>query len=456
MSTPFTLRPDQLKAVEDLREAYRHGSNAPLLVAPTGFGKTVVFCYIASQMARAQRSVNILVHRAELIDQISRTLDSFSVSHAKISSGKPANDSLVTVSSVQTLVRQLDRHQAPHLAIIDEAHHAVEGNTWGKILTSWNCKRLGVTATPLRLSGEPLALFDTLVQGPTPAQLIHNGFLSPFKIFAPPTVDTSGLHRRAGEYVQSEVEAAVNKPKIVGDVIDHYRRLAHGKRFIAFCPSVKFAVELAAEFNRAGYRTSPVDGRMSDDARRQTIDDLRSGRIDGITSCNLVEEGFDVPAIECGILLAPTLSLGRFLQQVGRCLRPNEGKDVAIIIDHVGNTTRHGFPDEHREWSLAGKVSKQRSKDNGDSVRVCLKCYAAVPSGTQVCTQCGEAFPIKPRKISKEEGELIEMQRKQENRIVQARAETLEDLLAVAREKGRKPGWAYHVWAARQNRRARG
>lgn len=383
----------------------------------------------------------IIVHRKELQDQILRTLAMFNCQ--------------CQVLSVKTLVRRLGVTPEPDLLIIDEAHHCAEGNTWGKILDHWKCMRIGVTATPIRLSGESLGrYFDTLIMAPQMRTLIDQGHLCDFKIYAPPTVDTRGLHVLAGEYNKKEVNERVNKPKITGDVIEHYTRLANGKRFIAFCPSVEFAHRLAEEFTGAGIATSAVDGGMSDTDRRRTIERFSEGSIVGLTSCNLVEEGFDVPAIECGMLLAPTMSISRYRQQVGRLLRSYPGKRIALIFDHVGNVERHGFPDEPIEWSLEPKQKRKRNtEDRPTGVRVCLNCYACAPSATTQCQQCGHDFPIKPRTISKEEGQLIEAQRKKEERKEQGKANSLAELQAIGRLKGRKPGWAYHVWEARQRKR---
>lgn len=451
------LRPYQSTAIEGTRDAFRT-SQSVLLVAPTGSGKTVMFSYVCGSAVAKGKRVWIMAHRVELVDQIAATLKDFNVAFGYIAAGYPKSPAMrVQVASVQTLVRQLANHAKPDLIIVDEAHHATTKNTIGKILAANpQAKVLGVTATPTRLSGEGMGdVFGALVLGPSTQELIDLGALSPVTVYAPPTVDLSGLHVRAGDFVISEAAAAMDKPKITGDAVTHYRKHADGKRAVAFCTSVNHARHVAMEFVNAGYRSVHVDGGMDRSQRRQVVDAFKKGEINVLTSCDLVSEGFDCPGIEVGISLRPTASAGLWIQQVGRCLRTFGGKQRAIILDHAGNTLRHGLPTEDREWTLAGREKSKRAvHGTALSVRVCSQCFASQPSGLAVCRECGYTFPIQARKVEAVEGELQEVIAAKVARKEQGTAKSIEALIELGRARGYKDpiAWANYVYRGRQRR----
>ena len=451
------LRRYQELAVSDLRLAMRLVQSA-LLVMPTGAGKTVVFTEIA-QLAKANgKKVLILVHRRELVTQASAKLKKLGVKHGTISAGSKPSQHWVQVASVQTLVRRLNSYNwKPDLIIVDEAHHAVAGS-WERCLAHYkDAKVIGVTATPSRLDGRGLAShFSTLVQGPSVAKLVESGFLSPHRVFAPPVVaELSNVKTRAGDYAKDQLSDAMDRPTITGDAISHYRRLADGLPAIAFCCSIAHATSVCASFKEAGYRSKLVTGNMPIEERDEAISGLADGRTQVLCSVDVVSEGTDVPAVSCAILLRPTMSEALYLQQVGRILRPQPGK-IAIVLDHVGSTVRHGFIDDIRDWSLDSKPKRKRADEPAPSVRQCPQCFAAFKP-QPVCPCCGFEFPVKPkRQLTQREGELREMRRqdaieRREKRKEQGRARTLPELLALAKKKGYKPGWAFKIFYGRRH-----
>lgn len=438
-------------------------------VAPTGFGKTVVFSYIAQHAQARGNRVMILAHRQELLDQISTSLQRFNVPHGFIAAGYPGHSrAMVQVGSTPTVVRRTTQVATPDLIVVDEAHHATPKNTLGQVLAAFPRARvLGVTATPVRLSGEGMGeVFDRMVLGPSTADLIDAGRLSPVRVYAPPGIDTSGLHMRGGDYAVNELVAAADKPTITGDAVDHYRRLAHGKRAVAFCISVDHAQHVADAFCSAGYSAVRIDGRMDRHERRRIVEAFRQGDIGVLTSCDLISEGFDLPAIEVGISLRPTASTGLWLQQVGRCLRIAPGKGDALILDHAGNTLRHGLPTEPREWSLDGREERRtRTKaERPVSVRICSVCFSASRAGVSVCGSCGHPFPVQARKVASVDGELQEItaariltpeQRRAKQE--QGAAQSLQALIDLARMRGYKAPerWAQYVYEGRQAKQSR-
>jgi superfamily II DNA or RNA helicase len=397
-----------------------------------------------------------------LVDQVSDTLSAFNVAHGVLARGRRAPPSVrVVVASVFTLVRQLAERPAPDLLVCDEAHHATGGSTWGKVMAA--CPKafvLGVTATPYRLSGEGLGQsFDTMVLGPTVRELIDMGSLADYRIFAPKSIDMTGMHKRGGDFVRGELAQRADKPSITGDVIGHYKRLADGLPAVAFCVSVEHAGHVAQQFRDAGYRAVSIDGGMDRDVRRTVVADFKAGRINILTSCDLISEGFDMPGIHVGILLRPTMSLGLHLQQIGRVLRVSPGKERALILDHAGNTFRHGLPDDERDWSLDGDDARKRkaSEDEPLPLRLCKQCFAVLRVSLSACPQCGTPVVVKARKVEQQEGTLEEVDAavlRRERAREQGQAATLEQLIDVGKRRGFRNavGWAKHVFDARRRR----
>lgn len=427
------LRQYQHDIVAKTRAAIASGHKRVLIVSPTGSGKTVLVSYMIQQaLAKGTRCL-FLVHRRELVQQTLRTFAEFNIHGC-------------TVESIQKVSRHPERYSAD-LIVLDEAHHAAAAS-WSKTLKAFgNAYVVGLSATPLRIDGRGLAEhFDTIVEGPTVKNLIDEGYLSRYRLFAPSNVDTTGLHTRAGDWVRSEVDSLVNKPAITGNVVRTYQRLCGGKRAIVFCVSVAHSRAVAESFLLEGISAKHIDGGMNDRERDGAVRAFRSGTIQVLCNCDLFGEGFDCPGIECAILLRPTQSFALFRQQVGRALRPCEGKSEAIILDHVGNSARFGLPDDHVEWSLQGRTSTRKS--SGPGVRICTTCFAANRQGATVCDYCNTPFPVEPRAISAREGELIEIR---ERRAKQGQCRTYEELVVEGKRRGYKNpnGWAYFVSKAR-------
>ena len=462
----IALRKYQTDAVQAVRTAYAQKKRAPLLVLPTGGGKTTIFSYVTASAAAKSKVVYLLCHRAELVKQIAATLARFGTQHQVIAPGPIIRqaqvqqfkahgrtyvhrDARVYVASVQTLVKRLDDYPAPDIIVIDEAHHLTRESTWGKVVDAYpQAKLLPVTATPIRLDGKGLGMgaggfADDIILGPTMRELIDGGFLSPYRIFAPPNaLDLKGVRSRAGDYAKDQLASAVDKPQITGDAVQHYQRLAAGKRAVAFCVSVAHAQHVAEEFKAAGVPAEFLDGTQDALERDARIKRFEAGETLVLSSCDIVSEGFDLPAIEVAILLRPTQSLSLYLQQVGRALRVFPGKTHAIILDHVGAVVTHGLPDEERDWSLDGiSKGKRAANDNAppgvDRVMTCGQCFT-VHLPAPACPSCGYQYPAKERQIEKIDGQLQEldqagmdaMRLRRQQRAMQGQAQTVEALVA--------------------------
>lgn len=486
----INLRHYQEEAVARVRVCFRNVIKSVLFVLATGGGKTVVFTYIAQQMSFRKKRALILVHRVELLRQTSAALNKFDVEHGMINPlYSPSFDNYVQVASVQTIINRLNYLQAvnwiPDLIIVDESHHATAGS-WRKIINHFSelnpkMHTLGVTATPIRSDGQGLGvhhggLFEDLVLGPTPKWLMEEGYLVKAKVLSPPKqFDPSVLKRKRGDYNARDLENLVNKPVITGDAIDHYEQTCKGAPTIVFCVSVAHTEEVAQAFRERGYRFYAIDGTTEDETRKRILNGLADGSVQGVCSCDLINEGTDVPAATAAILLRYTQSLGLHLQQIGRVLRPvyapgynletREGRLAAIaasekpyayVLDHVGNVgswvgsefiPNHGLPEEEHEWSLDGEVKKRGKKKNEEApirIQQCLSCYA-VHEPSPVCPECGHVYEIRNNKPKHVEGQLQEVTedkiQKKEKRQEVGQAESLDDLRKIAEERGYKEGW---------------
>lgn len=465
-SVMLDLRDYQMRAVDAVRDAFRQGKKRPLLVAPTGAGKTVIFCHITGNSIRKGLKTTILVHRAELLTQTHKALERMGVAHGLVAAGKtPDPTQSVQVASVQTLVRRLDRFQTPDLIIVDEAHHACAGS-WQKVMDAYPSARiLGVTATPQRLDGKGLSsAFDALIRGPEVHDLIAQGWLCRPVYYAPTTVDMTGAKTTGGDYNRADAEARVDKPTITGDAVTHYQRICPGVPAVAFCTSIRHAEHVAQAFNAAGYKAAVLDGNLDPIERASRVHALAQGRLHVLTSCDIISEGFDLPVVTAAILLRPTQSLSLHLQQVGRVLRQSPGKERAYILDHVGNCLRHGLAEEVREWSLDG-AKKRKKKDASDVVaphRQCPACFC-IHAPAPLCPQCQHVYAVKERVPEQVAGTLHQLQVDmealkaiRERRMQQGKAQTLEDLIALGKARGYKNpvAWAKHLINARRARAA--
>ncbi len=299
---------------------------------------------------------------------------------------------------------------------------------------------------------------DEIVLGPSVADLINRGFLCKPVVYAPPSnIDLSGVKKTNGDYVTSQLESRVNKPSITGSAVEHYAKLAPGEPCVVFCTTRKHAYDTRDEFINAGFRFEVIHGELDKQTRSDILLKLAKGEIHGVTSVDILTTGTDIPCLSVGILLRPTTSLAQYLQSVGRILRPYPGKTRALILDHVGSCLKFGLPDDDREWSLEGVKKKKRSGDAETKVRQCPKCFAVFEQGP-ICPECQHRIPTKERKLNITEGELkeitkaeIELARRNKRRE-EGRAQTLEDLIKIEKERGYAKGWAY----IRFNSRKRG
>lgn len=474
----ITLRPDQLRAVEDLRAALRTHQSV-LLQAPCGFGKTVVSAYMASGAHQKRKRVIFAVHRRELARQTAKTFDRFGIPYGYIMAGMPPNPfAPVQIASRDTL-RSRPGMLGCDLFIPDEAHLWSGGGGAEMIeeVIKAGAHVVPLTATPARGDGKPMRrIAETIVTGPPVRDLIRMGSLARYKAYAPARPDLSGLHTRAGEYVASEVDALMGRPGVAKDAVRFYREYASGKRMIGFAPSRLRGNEYAQEFRDAGISAEFIDGETQDANRRNVIAAFADGRVKVLMNVALFREGFDLSAqvgydvpIEAVGLYNPTQSLPLAIQMMMRPMRPQDG--AAIILDHAGvtvnrdGTINHGFPDDDREWSLDGNSGAKKSGEATIPTVTCSQCFG-VFRPAPCCPYCGVERETFGREVDEFEAQLEELdperarleadlaqRRKDAARREEGMAKTIPDLVKIAKDRGYKlPGWAVARWKSRGNR----
>jgi superfamily II DNA or RNA helicase len=386
-----TLRPYQERAVAELRAVYASGKRAPVLVQPTGAGKTVIASAITRSATDRGKRVLFLVHRVELLDQSVAKLERAGVTNVRLiradqDLGSPLAP--VTVASIPTLTtpRWLERLPVADLVIVDECHHTA-APTWRRIADAYaGAKLLGMTATPQRSDGAPLGdIFDALVVGSTVKELTELGHLAPCRAWGPPNLLDSG--------------------QLALDPTEAYLTHADGRRGIVFCATIEHAAEVAEDLKTAGVEAATVHGQMAASLRAETLARFAAGELRVVTNVHVLTEGFDDPGAEVCILARKPQHAGTFLQMVGRVLRPATGKTDALLIDLCGSVLEHGLPDSDRTYRLDGEAISCSDRDN--KPRQCPNCGAVFPADDGddgVCPACGLTLPVRPRPIPRSVG----------------------------------------------------
>lgn len=430
------LRDYQEKMIADIHSAWKQGYKRPCAVMPCGAGKSLTAAEIAKRTAAKHNRVLFLVHRQELCEQIFNTFSAYGVDMM-----------YCEIGMVQTISRRIDTTLPPSLIITDENHHCLAAS-YRKIYDSFkNSYCIGFTATPVRLNGGGLGeVNDILITGPTVKELIGRNCLSEFDYYAPPVADLSGLRSRAGDFSADDIEKALNKPKVYGDVISYYRKLADGKKAVCYCAGITSSKAAARMFELDGIPAAHIDGDTPKAKRTEIIEKFRSGEIKILCNVDLISEGFDVPDCAASILLRPTKSLTLYIQQSMRCMRFKEGKR-AVIIDHVGNVHRFGLPDQEFEWSLEPKPQGKKKEKTDDELKIrqCPECFCTHPLAA-VCPNCGHVYPVRERTPEElKEARLAKITETVRNYKKPSECRSRAELSAYGKMKGYKPGWVYYA-----------
>lgn len=466
--THVNLYPDQLDLVTRVRGAIR-SHNWVLMQSATGSGKTrMAMDMITGAAVKGSRSI-FCVPRRELLAQTVETMQEYGVPFGVISpEHKPNPFAPIQIAMTPTLARRLDKIAPPKVLFLDECHYggAELENViaWGKSSGAYG---VGLSATPMKNNGKGMGdWYDHMECGLPVADLMAAGRLSQYRYFGPSSPDLSGVQSRNGEYVQSQVAGFMEEQAaIIGDAVKTYRETAMGKLCVVFATSRKHAGLIQQAFRDAGIAAHTIDGTMDTAARKRLVMGFARREYTVLINVLLLTFGFDLAQaagmnvrVEALSDMCPRKSLPMQMQVWGRALRA--GDEPAVILDHANNWREHGFPDSPREWELTNSKTRQTGERN-EPVRQCPECYfVARPSPS--CPSCGHVYPIQSRMVDEVEGDLQEIDREEmerqrkAKRMDQGRAETLADLIAIAKRDGKNPRWAHHVWDARQRKASSG
>lgn len=430
----ITLRDDQTTALTDTQASFARGNRATVLQAPCGFGKTIVAAEIARLALAKGRRVTISAPRVQLTQQAENTLAELQIRGA-------------VVDTKQALVmRPLDTD----LLIDDEAHYGCS-DAWAARINDLKARggwALGLTASPVPGMDR---CYDDMVRGPEPAWLMEQGHLSRYRAFGPSSPDMANVRFAMSDYgrdyARGQTEELMDKPSVTGDAAEAWLKYARGKRTVGFCVSRKHAWSVAEHLRAHGIRAGYIDGTMSRAERDRIINQFADLEIEWLASVSLITLGFDMGSqigrdvtIEAMHDLDPTRSIPKHVQKVGRATRKKN--HPAILLDSAGNLARNGFPDDEYEWSIVSGVTR-RSSVNGPAVSICSHCFAAFRTAP-TCPYCHSVRELTPREIEQRDGELREIERQADakrKRIEVGRADGLDALVKIAKERGYKTGW---------------
>lgn len=461
---------------DKMDDYFNHGGNRLLIQAPTGSGKSVIMCDWIESVRNNNKPIYFVTHSKNLLRQFSEHLTEIGMPHGLVAPGAPTLRYKVQVISAQSLMSRAHLLDEPYAVLFEEAHHSTSA-TFKKILDLWpHCKLAGMTATPERPDGTPLAdIYDEMILSPSVRWFIDEGYLSDYEYFVPSELDTSGIHRTMGDFNKKELDERLKQSTgRIGSLVENYKKYADGKVGIAFGTSIADSEEIADRFDSAGYNMKPLHSKMSEDLY-DVLNACKNGTQKLISCCDIVGEGTDVKGLEVMLDARPTQSLVVQMQHWGRVLRTKYapgydlstkegrlaaieagGKKRAIILDFSSNYTRHGLPDDEREWSLKPKNKKKLQEKS--TLKRCPNCQRPVLRTVSNCPYCNYLFVTAhttARKIEEKDGELVNIKSMKEHtqqdqqfiiREIARRARNQKQAISIGRELGLNSQGAWFIW----------
>ena len=407
-----TLRPYQSRALQMLYAWFeQHPEGNPCIVAPTGSGKShmiAAFCKNALQEF-PETKILMLTHVKELIQQNASKmrehwpdapLGIFSASIGKKDLGKE-----ITFAGIQSIRKRAEQLGHIDIILIDECHlvsHNDEGS-YRKLITDLtiinpHLRVIGLTATPFRLghgliTDDP-AIFNELIEPVSIESLVEGGYLSTLRSTRTTLrLDTSEVHKRGGEFIESELQAAIDTEKNNREVVEEVlKRAGDRKSWLFFCSGVDHAHHISYLLNQHGIISECVTGETPKKDRENILDDFKAGKIQALTNANVLTTGFDHPDIDLLVMLRPTMSASLYVQMAGRGMRPKSHTDHCLVLDFAGNVAMHGPVTNVQP-------SKKKGEGDGDPpTKVCGECHEICHISVKVCPNCGFQFPAPPEK----------------------------------------------------------
>lgn len=435
------LRDYQKKAIEEITQAHDAGLNRVLLCAPTGAGKSLVFCTLAETWARQGHSVCVVVRGRKLVDQASKRLSKQGLKHGVYMAGHYMYNPIepIQVASIDT-IRARDKKFHADYIIIDEAHFATSMSFHMFIKDHAESKFLSVTATPYPREGLG-HLCDKYVETVHLQDLIDQGYLVPPVYYGAKEIDLKGIKKSAGDYNSKQLGQKMSESVILGDVVKHWIKYGENRPTLCFAATIEHSLRICSEFTKHGIKCEHLDANSTDEQRQDKIDKLSRGDLNIISNVGILGTGVDIPEVSCIIMARPTQSEMLYIQQAGRGTRLSPGKQDFILLDHAGNIHRHGFLSYKREPVLAPK-DKKETTETEIKISTCESCYHIYETVTpNKCPMCGFQKESAERKPADEKdvelAKLIELT--PERRMQQV----IDKIKEVQKERDYKKAWAY-------------
>jgi DNA repair protein RadD len=452
MSALRPLRPHQERALVSLRASLSSGKRRPLLQAPCGFGKTKLAAEIIQRVLDKGRRVAFTVPAISLVDQTVAAFEAEGIDCIGVMQGiheRTDRSQPVQLCSVQTVTRR--KRPDVDLVITDEAHR-MDKEIFRWMNDAPEVPFIGLSATPwARGLGR---YYDDLIIAATTADLIRDGYLAPFVVFAPSEPDLAGVRTVAGDFNEAELADAMDRPKIVGDTVETWLKLGEGRPTLVYGVNRRHAQHIAERFVEAGVAAEYMDAFTDRPDRERVFDRLRAGSTKVICNVGILTTGVDLPMVSCIVHARPTRSRTLFVQTVGRGLRTAEGKANCLILDHAGNHLRLGMVtdigQDHLDDGQDRRNASQWARERGEPLpKLCEGCKTVVPRAARECPSCGS--PIHARtEVDEVDGELIEMgSRRSGQPSIEDKAAFFGELKGYATLRGYNDGWASHKYRER-------
>jgi superfamily II DNA or RNA helicase len=338
------LREHQSWVIDALREGFKAGHRAQLLYAPTGFGKTEVAISLMKATSDNYKKSSMILDRIVLVDQTSMRLSKYKIRHGVYQANhwKYDTNERIQVCSAQTLER---RNKFPDidLLIVDECHITRKKIT-DLIQENPKLKVIGLTATPFTKGlGK---IYSNVICASTTGALVDKSWLAPLKVYISKEIDMKGVKKVAGEWSPDQVTE--RGMQITGDIVQEWIKKTHEvfgrpRKTIVFCAGVAHGADLVQQFANKGYNFVSISYKDNDEFKKAAIEDFAKPDTDihGLIATDILTRGFDVPDVMVGVSARPfSKSLSSHIQQIGRVMRPCEGKEFALWLDHSGNYIR--------------------------------------------------------------------------------------------------------------------
>lgn len=443
LSVPKSDRPYQNNAVVSVWRAWDEGFKAPLLVAPTASGKTVMSGIVFQEAVfnRGER-VAFVVDRLLLLEQARITFERMGLRCGSIIADEPTDlRAPVQMISKDTLFarfasadgnRLVENHGLGHFDRIcyDECHRSPNRSHSFLRRVFPDAKVLGLTATPILPSGKMIGPphFDKMIVAAKPSELLEQGYILDGECYAPDDLNFDDCENatKGADYNKLKLVAKLTKDNLVGSTIRHWKELADNKLTLVFCVNRKHATWLCDRWNAARIPSAYMGCETPKEDRKRIFAAFKRREILAIHSSDLLTEGVDLPWVEVIQVVKPTKSLRLWLQCLGRGGRKHtfeDGrvKEKFVLIDHAGCCKAHCMPNADIEWSLGRWTPEQllkKAKERGDvpQTKACPKCFRMMPVGRTSCPNCGHVFRevVTPQQIENQPGKLVKVKEKKQ------------------------------------------